>query len=233
MAAIKSAFSAGAGKVKEVAGLQLSDGGTQFDVTLPIVSTAAITGTAITGTAITGTSLSAGAGLATAGSLNIGSAAAAATSFAISSTGASSSDTALTTAGYVAAQISAVSAGVSLQAFTVADATGLAVGNVVCLASGTNAPLALADKDADLTSNAIGVIKTIVGSVVTVQLDAEIAVSDLAGRAVGDPMFVGDAGAVVPYSGLDAGDFATQVGYVSDVAGDKIVIVLKTFGELA
>ena len=229
MASIKSAFSAGAGKVKEIAGLQYNDAaGGSLDVTLPIVSTAAITGTAITGT-----SLSAGVGLATAGSLNIGSAAAAATSFAISSTSGSSSDTALTTAGYVAAQIATISAGVSLQPFTVASAAGLAVGNVVCLGAGANAPLKLADKDADLDSNAIGVIKTIVGSVVTVQLDAEIAVSDLAGRAVGDPMFVGDAGAVVPYSSLAAGDFATQVGYVSDLAGDKIVIVLKTFGELA
>lgn len=234
MAAIKSAFSAGAGKVKEVAGLQYNDAaGGSLDVTLPIVSTAAITGTAITGTAVTGTSLSAGAGLATAGSLNIGSAAAAATSFAVAATSAGGGDTALATAGYVDAQVSVIASGVSLQAFTVASAAGLAVGNVVCLGAGTNAPLALADKDADLTSNAIGVIKTIVGSVVTVQLDAEIAVSDLAGRAVGDPMFVGDAGAVVPYSGLTAGDFATQVGYVSDVAGDKIVIVLKTFGELA
>jgi hypothetical protein len=219
MAAIKSAFSAGAGKVKEVAGLQLGDGGTQFDVTLPVVSTAAITGS----------SLSAGVGLIDGGSLNIGSAATAVTAFAIGT----ADNEQLSTKGYVDDAVAGVSAGVSLQAFTVASASGLAVGNVVCLGGGTNAPLALADKDADLTSNAIGVIKSIASLVVTVQLDAEIAVSDLSGRAVGDPMFVGDAGAVVPYSGLGVGDFATQVGYVSNVAEDKIVIVLKTFGELA
>jgi hypothetical protein len=234
MAAIKSAFSAGAGKVKEVAGLQYNDAaGGSLVVTLPISSNAATTGAAITGTAITGTSLSAGVGLATAGSLNINSASVAATSFAISTTSAGGGNTALATAGYVDAQVSVIASGVSLQAFTVASATGLAVGNVVCLGAGTNAPLKLADKDTDLESNAIGVIKTIVGLVVTVQLDAEIAVSSLAGSVVGDPMFVGDAGAVVPYSGLAAGDFATQVGYVSNVSANKIVIVLKTFGELA
>jgi len=67
-----------------------------------------------------------------------------------------------------------------------------------------------------------------------VQLDAEIAVSsDLAAFSVGDPVFVGAVGAVVAYSSLGSGDFATQVGYVSDVAADKIIIQCKTFGELA
>jgi hypothetical protein len=223
MASIKSVFSAGAGKVKEIAGLQYNNAASgSLDVTLPISSSAAISGTDLTAS-----------GLITGATLNIGSAAAAATSFAVAVTSAGAGDTALATAGYVDAQVSGIASGVSLQAFTVTSATGLAVGNVVCLGAGANAPLKLADKDTDADSNAIGVIKTIVGSVVTVQLDAEIAVSDLSGRAVGDPMFVGDAGAVVPYSGLGSGDFATQVGYVSDVAADKIVIVLKTFGELA
>jgi hypothetical protein len=222
MAAIKSLFSAGSGKVKEVAGLQLNDGGTQFDVTLPISSNSTISGSDLTAS-----------GLVTGATLNIGAAAFAADGFAVAASSAGEGDTKLATAGYVDAQISAVSAGVSLQAFTVASATGLAVGNVVCLGAGTNAPLKLANKDTDPDSNAIGVIKSIADLVVTVQLDAEIAVSDLSGRAVGDPMFVGAAGAVVPYSGLAAGDFATQVGYVSNVAEDKIVIVLKTFGELA
>jgi len=222
MAAIKSAFSAGAGKVKEVAGLQLSDGGTQFDVTLPISSDSAISGSDLTAS-----------GLVTGATLNVGAAALAADGFAISTDSAGGGDSKLATAGYVDAQMAVIASGVSLQDFTVDSATGLAVGNVVCLSGGPNAPLKLADKDTDLDSNAIGVIKSIAGLVVTVQLDAEIAVSDLSGRAVGDPMFVGDAGAVVPYSGLGAGDFATQVGYVSNVADDKIVIVLKTFGELA
>jgi hypothetical protein len=223
MAAIKSAFSAGTGKVKEVAGLQLSDGGTQFDVTLPVVSTAAISSTDLTAS-----------GLVTGATLNIGAAALAADGFAISTDAAGEGDSKLATAGYVDAQVSVIASGVSLQKFTVAATTNLAVGQAVCLGSGTNAPLARADKDADLTSNAIGIIQLIDGLEVTVQLDAEIAVSsDLAGSSVGDPMFVGVLGAVVPYSSLGSGDFATQVGYVSDVANDKIVIVLKTFGELA
>jgi hypothetical protein len=224
MASIKSVFSAGAGKVKEIAGLQYNDAaGGSLDVTLPISSSSTVTATG----------LSAGAGLIDGASLNIGSAAAAATSFAISTDPAGGGDTALATAGYVDAQMAVIASGVSLQDFTVAATTNLAAGQVVCLGSGTNAPLARADKDADLTSNAIGVIKSINGLVVTVQLDAEIAVSDLSGSSVGDPMFVGAVGAVVPYASLSSGDFATQVGYVSDVANDKIVIVLKTFGELA
>lgn len=224
MASIKSVFSAGAGKVKEIAGLQYNDAaGGSLDVTLPIVSTAAISSTDLTAS-----------GLITGDTLNIGAAAAAVDGFVISSSGSGGGDTKLATAGYVDAQVAVISSGVSLQDFTVAATTNLAAGQVVCLGSGTNAPLARADKDADLTSNAIGIIKSINGLVVTVQLDAECAVStDLAGKSVGEPLFVGDDGALVSYGDLGSGDFATQVGYVSDVANDKIVIVLKTFGELA
>ena len=224
MASIKSVFSAGAGKVKEIAGLQYNDAaGGSLDVTLPISSSADITGA----------NLSAGVGLVTAGSINVGTAAAAATSFAVAATSAGAGDTALATAGYVDAQVSVISSGVSLQNFTVASATGLAAGKIVCLGAGTNAPLVIADKDADLTTNAIGVIKTIVGTLVTVQLDAEIVVSDLAAFSLGEAVFVGVTGAAAQYSALVSGDFVTQVGYVSDVAADKIVIQIKSFGELA
>jgi hypothetical protein len=223
MASIKSVFSSGAGKLKEIAGLQYNDAaGGSLDVTLPISSSAAISGTDLTAS-----------GLVTGATLNVGAAALAADGFAISSDGAGGGDSKLATAGYVDAQVSVIASGVSLQDFTVASASGLAAGKVVALGAGTNAPLVLADKDADLTSNAIGVIKSIADLVVTVQLDAEIAVSDLSALALGEAVFVGDAGAVVAYSALASGDFATQVGYVSDVASDKIVIQCKTFGELA
>ena len=220
MASIKSVFSRGAGKVQEIAGLQYNDAaGGSLDVTLPISSN----------TSITGSSLSAGVGLVTAGSINVGTAATAVTGFSI---GAANNDT-LTTKGYVDAAVSGISSGVSLQNFTVAAATGLAVGQIVCLGAGTNAPLAIADKDADLTTNAIGVIKTIVGTLVTVQLDAEIAVGDLSAFSLGEAVFVGDSGAPAQYSALVSGDFATQVGYVSDVDNDKMVIQIKSFGALA
>ena len=223
MASIKSVFSAGAGKVKEIAGLQYNDAaGGSLDVTLPISSSAAILGDSLAATnGITGAEL------------NIGAAAVAADGFAISTDAAGEGDSKLATAGYVDAQLSVIASGVSLQDFTVASATGLAAGNVVALGSGTNAPLVLADKDTDAASNAIGVIKSINSLVVTVQLDAEIVVSDLSALSLGQAVFVGDAGAVVAYSALATGDFATQVGYVSDVAADKIVIQCKTFGELA
>ena len=223
MASIKSVFSAGAGKVKEIAGLQYNDAaGGSLDVTLPISSTAAISGTDLTAS-----------GLVTGDTLNIGAAALAADGFAISTDSAGGGDSKLATAGYVDAQMAVIASGVSLQDFTVSSESGLATGNIVALGSGTNAPLVLADKDTDAASNAIGVIKAINGLVVTVQLDAEIAVSSLAAFSLGEAVFVGDSGAVAQYSALASGDFATQVGYVSDVAGNKIVIVLKTFGELA
>jgi len=124
MASIKSVFSAGAGKVKEIAGLQYNDAaGGSLDVTLPISSDSSITGS----------SLSAGVGLIDGGSLNIGSAASAATSFAVAATPAGAGDTALATAGYVDAQVSVIASGVSLQKFTVAATTNLAVGQAVCL----------------------------------------------------------------------------------------------------
>ena len=226
MPSIKSVFSAGSGKVKEIAGLQYnSDAGGSLDVTLPISSSSTVTATG----------LSAGAGLIDGASLNIGSAAAAATSFAVAATSPGGGDTALATAGYVDARVAVISSGVSLQNFAVAAKTGLSVGQIVCLGSGTNAPLAIADKDADLTSNAIGVISAISPStnVVTVQLDAEIAVGDLSAFSLGEAVFVGVAGAPAQYSALVSGDFATQVGYVSDVAADKMVIQIKSFGELA
>jgi hypothetical protein len=228
MASFKSVFSAGAGKVKEITGLQYNDAaGGSLDVTLPISSNSTISGSALTAS-----------GLVTGATLNIGAAELAATSFAVTATSAGGGDTALATAGYVDAQVSVIASGVSLQAFTIPASgttiTSADVGKVVCLAGGDNVPLALADKDSDLASNAIGVIKSVSGRIVTVQLDAEIAVPALGGlTTVGEPAFVGDSGAILPYASLVPGDFATQVGYVSDVAGKKIVLVLKTFGELA
>ena len=229
MASIKSVFSAGAGKVKEIAGLQYNDAaGGSLDVTLPISSN----------TSITGTSLSAGVGLVTAGSINVGSAVTAADGFVVAASASGQGDSKLATAGYVDAQVSVISSGVSLQNFTIPASgttiTSSDVGKVVCLDGGVDAPLALADKDSDLASNAIGIIKSVNGRTVTVQLDAEIAVPSLGSLStVGEPAFVGDSGAILPYASLVSGDFATQVGYVSDVTNKKIVIVLKTFGEIA
>ena len=221
MASIKSVFNAGAGKVKEVAGLQYNDAaGGSLDVTLPISSDSAISGSDLTAS-----------GLVTGATLNIGAAAVAVDGF---STGTADNDK-LTTKGYVDDAVSVISSGVSLQDFTVAAKTGLSTGQIVCLGTGTNAPLVIADKDADLTTNAIGVISAISSTtnVVTVQLDAEIVVSDLAAFDLGEAVFVGDAGAAARYSTLLSGDFVTQVGYVSDVAADKMVIQIKSFGELA
>lgn len=224
MAQIKSLFNKGLGKVQEVSGLVYNDAaGGSLEVAIPLISTSTIEGTDLTAS-----------GKVAGAELNIGSAATDVDGFVISSSASGEGDSKLATAGYVDAQMAVIASGVSLQDFTVAATTSLAAGQAVALGGGTNAPLVRADKDADATSNAIGVIKSINGLVVTVQLDAECAVStDLASFSVGDPLFVGDDGALVAYADLASGDFATQVGYVSDVANDKIVIQVKAFGELA
>ena len=230
MAQIKSLFNKGLGKVQEVAGLVYNDAaGGSLEISLPVTSTSSITAVGVDAGAgaLEGASSSV-VGLAAAGSLNIGAAAVAVDGFSV---GLANNDK-LTTKGYVDEAVAVIASGISLQDFTVASATGLAVGKIVALGSGTNAPLILADKDGDATSNAIGVIKAINSLVVTVQLDAQISVTLPVGAALGDPMFVGDAGACAKYADLGAGDFATQIGYVSDAAG-KIVILPKSYGELA
>lgn len=158
------------------------------------------------------------------------------TSIAVAATTAGSSDAALVSQGYVATQLAAA-AGISKQIFVVDSASDLATGKAVCLSTGTNAPLALAAKSGDALSNAFGIITSINGLNVTVQLDAQVIIAqDISLLAVGTPLFVGAAGALVEYSSLATGDWATLVGYVSasgTMAGDgKIVIVPRAWGQV-
>jgi hypothetical protein len=150
-------------------------------------------------------------------------------SVAVAATAAGSSDSALVSQGYVATQLAAA-AGVSKRVYAVDDATGLATGKAVALGTGTNAPLVLADKSGDALSNAIGIIVDITGLNVTVQLDASALVAqDISALAEGTPLFVGASGALVQYSALSAGEFATVVGYVDvpgTTAGDGSILVM-------
>lgn len=227
MASIKSVFSAGAGKVKEIAGLQYNNAaGGSLDVTLPISSTAGITGT----------SLSAGVGLIDGGSLNIGSAASAATSFAVAATSAGAGDTALASAGYVDAQIAAVASPTKV---TFSGAIAFAAKDIVCLSTASG-ELALADASDENLSNVIGVVtaaSTGAGPYTTiVQVDGEVVVEDLGtgglSAPVGTPLFVSATAGDLSKT-VTGGDWMTQVGFVSDQAADKILLQPRGFGQIS
>lgn len=125
-----------------------------------------------------------------------------------------------------------VDARVATTDYVVVSATGLTVGKFVALDAGN--VLILADKDSDTAANVIGVITAVNGTTITVSSIGNRTVSDLSvGFAVGDQLFIGDSGDVVLYSSLASGDFATQVGYVSNVGSDLATLQIRTFGELA
>jgi len=133
----------------------------------------------------------------------------------------------------VIASSGGASAGVT-EDFTVSSASGLAVGNAVATGTGTNAPLVLASKAADGTSNAIGFISAINGTTVTVRFGGQTTTStDLTGKTVGTVMYVGTSGGIVEYSSLSAGEYATVVGYVTLAGGSgvgKIFIQCRPWG---
>ena len=125
-----------------------------------------------------------------------------------------------------------VDARVATTDYTVVSATGLVVGKLVALDAAN--VLILADKDSATASNCIGVITAVNGTTITVSAVGQQTVSDLAtGFAVGDELFVGDSGDVVLYTGLVSGDYATLVGYASNIASDKATLQIRTFGEIA
>lgn len=112
----------------------------------------------------------------------------------------------------------------SIKVFT---ATGLSVGQVVAL-SGS---LVAADKSNDLKSNAIGVVTVVAGTDVTVKLFGEASTNGASSyAAIGTPVYVGSNGAVTNYAGLSAGNYVTQVGFISDTG--KIIIQPRIFGQL-
>ena len=121
--------------------------------------------------------------------------------------------------------------------FTVASATGLAVGNLVYLASGTNSPLALATKTTDSGSNAIGIIDVINGTVVDVMWGGERLINEnVSAQTIGTPLYVGNSGATALYSAISAGEYATKVGYISvtgsGAGSGKMFIQIQPFGQI-
>jgi hypothetical protein len=157
------------------------------------------------------------------------------TAIAVAATSSSTADdTYLASAGYVDAQVAAVASPTKVTfAVTSAAASGLVAGAVVAMGS---SELILADADADGSSNAFGVVSSVPSDTsVVVQVDGEIILStSLSAFANGDLVWVsGTAGAVGTYDALAGGDFATQVGIITDKTTNKIVLQFRAFGEVA
>jgi hypothetical protein len=211
--AYKSEFSLGNGRMKEVAGLQYDDttGGSEFlsaSVLLKMGAGFQLDGATLTDVALGG-----------AGYL---------------------SNTIIPTKGYVDEAIAGVTPGIpgdaTFKDFSVAETSSFAVGSVVAL---DTAGLVLADADSEVASNAIGVVLSRSApsgaGTVRVQLDGEVAVStSLNTFTKGALVWVSPvAGALVAYTGLSTGDYAVQVGIVSDNAASpdgKIVLQPRIFG---
>lgn len=142
---------------------------------------------------------------------------------------------AIATQGYVDQAVAGVTPGVPGDA-TYIDFTGLTSssylsGQVVAIGS---AGLIQADSNSAVNSNAIGVvIAKPDSSTVRVQTDGQVQVrTDLAAFNNGDLVWVAStAGDVVRYSGIVAGEYAVQVGIISDKTTDKIVLQPRIFGQ--
>jgi hypothetical protein len=209
MATFKSQFSLGNGRNKEVAAFQYDDSANALSASVLLKMGAA--GFSLDGQTLTDIAIG-GAGYL--------------------------SNTILPTKGYVDEAIAGVTPGIPGDAtykdFTVTSSAGFTVGNVVALAS-SGEPVA-ADSTSLAGSNAIGVvIAKPNATTVRVQLDGEVALSSsLAAFANSDLVWVSTtAGAVVAYGSIPAGEYAVQVGIVSDRTANKIILQPRIFGQVA
>ena len=216
MAAIKSLFNAGAGKVKEIADLSYdsvgnAEGGAQVAVSTSV--------------------------LLASGGLRLAQSGQKVTAIAVAATSpATADDSYLASAGYVDAQVAAVASPTKV---TFSGAIAFAAKDIVCLSTASG-ELALADASDENLSNVIGVVtaaSTGAGPYTTiVQVDGEVVVEDLGGGGlsapVGTPLFVsataGDLSKTVA-----GGDWMTQVGFVSDQTADKILLQPRGFGQIS
>jgi hypothetical protein len=210
--AYKSEFSAGNGKLKEVAGLQFIDDTTDRLSASVLMNFGA--GFELAGTSLTSVALATGAH--------------------------TSGNSYLPTKGYVDEAIAAIPVPVdgdpTTVTFSVAAVEGFAAGNLVAIGAGATG-LVLADKTSEGDSNLIGAVKTTSGGTgagtVTVQVDGEIAVASLAAYANGDLVFVGAAGGVSNYASIGGGNHAVQAGIISNKGANKIILQQRIFGLVA
>ena len=149
----------------------------------------------------------------------------------------------LPTKGYVDEAIAGVTPGIPGDATyvdlasTSAFVAGLTSGNL--LAYSASGVLALADADDEALSTVIGAFIGQGGTAAEarVQVDGEVTLTgqDLTSYTKGALVWVSPtAGAVTSYGALLSGDYATQVGIVSDDANPgKIILQQRVFGQVA
>jgi hypothetical protein len=138
--------------------------------------------------------------------------------------------------GYVEEQLAGVASPTKVT-FAVPALSAFTIGNLVAM---TSAGVALSQKNDEKASNVFGVVvapKAASGSgTLTVQVDGEVTVAsanDLSAFAKGDLVWGGANGGVTTYAALSANDYAVQVGIVSDVAADKLILQPRIFGQVA
>jgi hypothetical protein len=216
MAAIKSLFNGGSGKVKEIADLSYdsvgnAEGGAQVAVSTSV--------------------------LLASGGFRLAQAGQKVTAIAVAATSSSTADdTYLASAGYVDAQVAAVASPTKV---TFSGAIAFAAKDIVCLSTASG-ELALADASDENLSNVIGVVtaaSTGAGPYTTiVQVDGEVVVEDLGAGGlsapVGTPLFVSATAGDLSKT-VTGGDWMTQVGFVSDQAADKILLQPRGFGQIS
>jgi hypothetical protein len=132
-----------------------------------------------------------------------------------------------------------VDANAGLATYTVTSSAGFAIGDIVSLSDSTN-ELILAAHTSETASNAIGIVVSIPsGTTVQVAFIGNRTVNTALNTPtfeVGQPVFLGTAGALVAYSSLGSGDWATQVGFISATGNAgvaKVSLQIRGFGELA
>jgi hypothetical protein len=204
MATYKSEFSLGtAGRLKEVAGFQYNDAGSGALSASVLLRLGA-------GFDLAGTTLSA---------------------VALGTGGYAADNGSLATQGYVDQAVAGVVPGIPGDAtyidFPVASGATFTAGSVVAL-NGV--------REDEATSNVVGVFLSKPTAILArVQVDGQVAVStDLSAFAKGDLVWASPtAGAVGTYAALASGDYATQVGIVSDTSAapnSKIILQQRIFG---
>lgn len=145
----------------------------------------------------------------------------------------------LASQGYVDEQINALTPSIPGDAtfidFPVASGyVALTAGTVVAVGASGPVP---ADSASDSASNAIGVFLSKPNATTArVQVDGEVALAtDLAAYANGALVWVDSSGSgtVTSYTAIPSGEYATQVGIVTNYSADKIVLQQRIFGQTA
>ena len=210
MAILKSEFSLGNGRLKEISGLSYNTSNQVLATSAGVLLAMGSAGFSLDGQTLTDIAIG-GVGYL--------------------------SNTILTTKGYVDQAVAGVTPGIPGDAtfldIAVPSAATFIAGNL--LAFNASGVLALADANVEESSNLIGAfLSKPTPTTARVQVDGEVALStDLAAFTNGDLVWVAaTAGAATSYGALLSGEYATQVGIVSNSGLDKVVLQQRIFGQV-